>query len=296
MDTSTKPLGMGRATPADGGSVIDDAWSAIRTTEHRSRTFACLHTMDGIDAAASFGPEATAFAGAMLGARWGASAFPAQWRLNVDRRPGQTSSRHLTDHATLLVRDGRPLRDGWPGCARIDYRGNPGFESFAVHPADRGVYLSGAARLADLPADVTAVVSLCRVGYAQVPDRVHHVDFRLIDSDDPEANPNLEFVIDDAARTVAALRDHGEIVLLHCVAAQSRTPTVAARYGVLRGVPTDAALAAVCAVLPNAAPKPALVAALRRLDGGGGGSVGSAQSGRMDRMADGHWSAQGPTQ
>ena len=222
--------------------------------------------MDGIDAAAAFGPEVTAFAGAMLGARWGASALPAQWRLHVDRRPGQTSSRDLTDHATLLVRGGQPLRDGWPGCARIDYRGNLGFESFAVHPADHGVYLSGAARLADLPADVTAVVSLCRVGHAQVPDRVRHVDFRLIDSDDPEANPNLEFVIDDAARTVAALRDRGEIVLLHCVAAQSRTPTVAARYGVLRGVPTGAALAAVCDVLPSAAPKTALVAALRRLD------------------------------
>ena len=43
----------------------------------------------------------------------------------------------------------------------------------------------------------------------------------------------------DAARTVATLRDEGHVVLLHCVAAQSRTPTVAIAYAMLRGVDRD---------------------------------------------------------
>jgi ADP-ribosyl-[dinitrogen reductase] hydrolase len=48
-------------------------------------------------------------------------------------------------------------------------------------------------------------------------------------------NPNLEFVLDDAARTTAALRAEGKTVLLHCVEGRSRTPSVAARYSVLLG-------------------------------------------------------------
>ena len=43
----------------------------------------------------------------------------------------------------------------------------------------------------------------------------------------PDKNPNLEFVLDDAARTVKALRDEGKVVLLHCVEGRSRTPSVA---------------------------------------------------------------------
>ena len=50
-------------------------------------------------------------------------------------------------------------------------------------------------------------------------------------------NPNLDYVLVDAARTVARLRDEGKVVLLHCVAAYSRTPTVAAAYAMAaRGI------------------------------------------------------------
>ena len=115
-----------------------------------------------------------------------------------------------------------------------------------------------------MPEDVTAVVSLCRVGKAQVPAGLRHIEFRLLDTDAAD-NPNLEFVIDDAARTVQRWRDEGETVLLHCVASQSRTPTVAARYAVRRGVPLDRALREVCAALPAARPKRHLREALREL-------------------------------
>ena len=55
-------------------------------------------------------------------------------------------------------------------------------------------------------------------------------------------------------------------MFLHCVAAQSRTPTVAALYGArLRNVSADEALRDITAVLPRAYPNSALRATLRRL-------------------------------
>lgn len=114
--------------------------------------------------------------------------------------------------------------------------------------------MGGVDALDALPEEVTAVVSLCLLGSAQVPDRVEHVPFRLIDRPEPDQNPNLDFVLRDAARTVAALRDEGQVVLVHCVAAQSRTPTVGIAYAMLRGVDVETATKGVCAALPAASP------------------------------------------
>ena len=55
-------------------------------------------------------------------------------------------------------------------------------------------------------------------------------------------------------------------MLIHCVQAHSRTPTVAALYGArLRGIGIAEALADVCGVLPDADPIPEFREALRRL-------------------------------
>ena len=107
------------------------------------------------------------------------------------------------------------------------------------------------------------MVSLCLVGRRQVPASIDQIGFRLIDVPDPAANPNLDFVIRDAAETVAALRAEGKTVLVHCVAAQSRTPTVGVAYAMLRGVEHDRALAEVCGALPFASPNPSFRAALQ---------------------------------
>jgi len=77
-----------------------------------------------------------------------------------------------------------------------------------------------------------ATFSLCRMGSADLG--VEHLEFWLIDHG-PEGNPNLEFILDDSARTIAALRAEGKTVLLHCVEGRSRTLSVAARYSVLLG-------------------------------------------------------------
>lgn len=74
------------------------------------------------------------------------------------------------------------------------------------HPFDEGVWLGNVLVLADLPEEITAVVSLCPVGHEQVPDGVVHVPFRLIDEADEESNRNVVFVLRDAAERVAEPR------------------------------------------------------------------------------------------
>ena len=117
---------------------------------------------------------------------------------------------------------------------------------------------------------VDAVVSLCRIGTEQrrvtTSGADDHFEVWLIDRDEPEANPNLDLVLRDTADAIAAFRAEGKTVLLHCVAAQSRTPSVAALYAALhRGVPVGQALRDVVAALPAAHPKPFLREALSRV-------------------------------
>jgi ADP-ribosyl-[dinitrogen reductase] hydrolase len=126
------------------------------------------------------------------------------------------------------------------------------------------VWIGGALPLDDLPKDIDAVVGLYRVGTQQVPAHVVSHAVRLIDTV-AEDNPNVELVIDAAARTVLRLRDQGKQVYLHCVAAHSRTPTVAARVAALEGHGLDDALKGVVNALPSARPERWLIDALRRL-------------------------------
>lgn len=87
----------------------------------------------------------------------------------------------------------------------------------------------------------------------------------LVDSADPAQNPHLGLVLRDAVEAVEALRADGRTVLLHCVQAQSRTPTVAALYGArLTGRPAGECLAEVQRVLPGAHPNRAFLAVVER--------------------------------
>lgn len=86
------------------------------------------------------------------------------------------------------------------------------------------MWLGNIATLRALPPGVDAVVSLCRVDDGDLPVGVEQVDVRLIDDDGPDANPNLELVLTDTVRLIEQLRNEGHGVLVHCVAAQSRTP------------------------------------------------------------------------
>lgn len=236
-------------------TALQAAWSAIHHTPV-PKEMPCLHLQDALATAIGIGDDTdtvAAIAGGLLGARWGTSAVPAAWRRILHGWPGAKRER-LVELAQLAVTGGRPGPNGWPLADRIDYAGWVGRDAAVRHPHDEGVWLGGVGAFDSLPEDVTAVVSLCLVGSDQVTDGIEHVPFRLIDRPEPAENPNLAFVIDDAARTVQALRDEGHVVLLRCVAAQSRTPTVAIAYAMLRGMDGETAAKGVCSALPAASP------------------------------------------
>ena len=206
--------------------ALQTAWWAIT---HTSRTDA--HQLaEGLELAVRAGGDTdttAAIAGALLGARWGASAVPAAWRRVLHGWPGL----HSDDLVRLAIETAQGgARPGtWPSVAIMV---NAGYDTghATVHPHDDGVLLGGSDAV--LRGGYDAVVSLCRMGTEDLG--VEHIRFWLIDAG-PEANPHLEFVLDDAARTVRSLRSEGKRVLLHCVEGRSRTPSVAARYALMLG-------------------------------------------------------------
>jgi ADP-ribosyl-[dinitrogen reductase] hydrolase len=212
-----------------------------------------------LDAAVRCGNDTdtvAAIAGGLLGAAYGASAVPAEWRRVLHGWPG-LRTRDLVDLVSAIARRGEP--------DSFDFSYS-GYETGVIvqHPYDEGVWLGDVGALRSLPDGVDAVVSLCRVGNADLPAGLEQIDVRLIDQ--PGANENLDFVLLDTIRTVEQLRREGRIVLIHCVQAQSRAPAVAALYGArTRSGGIAEALADVSGVLPNADPIPQYREALERL-------------------------------
>lgn len=64
----------------------------------------------------------------------------------------------------------------------------------------------------------------------------YHLEFWLLDHDDQAVNPNLDFVLVDAAQTLTRLRSEGKRVFLYCAAGEQRTPSVAIAYAATLGV------------------------------------------------------------
>jgi ADP-ribosyl-[dinitrogen reductase] hydrolase len=262
--------------------ALQAAWSAISHTPVPVGA-PCRHLVDALGTAIRIGHDTdtvASIAGALLGARWGMSAVPAAWRRVLHGWPDARGV-DLERLACLIVRGGRPGKYGWPLVDHIDYAElQYGLPALVPHPYDPGVLLAGATVLDEVPVEVDAVVSLCLTGREQVHRPLEHVTFRLVDEPAPEQNPNLDYVLADAAALVRDLRDEGKTVLLHCVAAHSRTPAVAIAYALLRGVPLDEALPAVCAVLPAARPNRGFRAALERMAVSGGTMQARGRSGR----------------
>ncbi|TDQ54467.1 protein-tyrosine phosphatase [Actinorugispora endophytica] len=225
--------------PGAGSGPSAVGWGAAATApapglDAARGVFPCAQLVTAVRAAhGRGGVEAARYAGALAGARWGVSGVPlaAQRAFAAVAPP-----RRLVTEALVAVRGDAP--EQWPQ-KRTQVHPTLDRENrrtFAVpHPYDPGVTLCNMEYVRD-SADAEAVVSLCRMG---ADDRPRHlapgdvVEVWLHDS--PGANPNLHFVLDDAARAVAAMRAEGKRVLLHCAACQSRTPAVAARYASLTG-------------------------------------------------------------
>lgn len=255
--------------PPNGYSVtaLGAAWAAVTGTSVPDRT-AGRHLRLAIESAVRGGGDTdtvACIAGALLGAMWGYSTVPLDWRRRIFGWPD------YRDHDLLRVADaiyqGRVDHNVWPHASHVSNASWANTDSVAVHPHDDGVIIGGSdvayGRLPLPGGSVDAVVSLCRVGRDDLAhlglDDEAQVQVRLIDTHLEHENPHLALVMEDAADLVAAFRAEGKRVLLHCVAAQSRTPTVAALYSVRHlGIAPDVALKQVVASLPAAQPNSAL--------------------------------------
>jgi len=238
-------------------AALQAAWSAITHTpvpaeDPAAGSYACQHLQQTLHAAVRIGHDTdtvAAIAGGLLGAYWGWSAIPLTWARRVHGWP-QLRARDLVRLAILTATRGVDDRSGWPSLENFRY-GEPGRPAI-VHPIDDGVWL-GTENTLDH--DATAVVSLFRRGRMDVPlagvAPENHVEVRLLDSNDPDDNPNLDFTLADTAAFVAELRREGHRVLVHCVAAQQRTPTVAAAYAVHLGASPDESRRMVAEALPH---------------------------------------------
>jgi ADP-ribosylglycohydrolase len=264
-----------RSRPADftrNGWVVEAlqaAWSAIITTpvpvnDPVVGTFRAEHLRLSLEHAVRGGRDTdtvAAIAGGLVGARWGASAVPAAWRLRLTGWPA-SKARDLIDLACAIARLGQADPFDFSYADR-EFR-----QPVVAHPYDDGLLLGDFSALRDLPAGVDAVVSLCRVGPQDAPKVAEWVEVRLIDHNGAEYNPNLDFVLHDTVTTLERLRSAGRTVLLHCVEARSRTPVVAALYGMRRRpVAPDQMLAELRQVLPLADPIAGFRAALERFAG-----------------------------
>jgi ADP-ribosylglycohydrolase len=229
----------------------------------------CRHLAEALRTSVRVGDDTdtiAAIAGSLLGARWGATAVPVAWQAVLHGWPSYRAA-DLVRLAILAVSEGRDNpTTGWPSAYNLNafYRG-----TFPVPPVakaleeDDGVILANWSAAAEVEADVA--LSLCRVGRQQIraPQRV---EVRLFDDDLPGANVNLEFLFADMAEAIAAWRDAGKKVLVHCVQAERRTPAVGAAYLASRlGISGDEAFERVRRVLPDARVNPAFRAALERL-------------------------------
>lgn len=246
--------------------ALQAAWCSI----HRARESGG-GLVDALERAVRGGRDTdtvAAIAGALVGAARGASGIPFRWTRILHGWPGLAAS-DLTRLAILATRGGKADSNGWPTDTRFDYSGWGDIRVLVPHPHDPGVLLGAVGVLDDLPGEVDAVVSLCRLGAHHVPERILAADQHrvwLVDTANSVDNPHLDEVLTDAAETVAALRAEGKTVLLHCVQAQSRTPTVGALYSALyRGVPAEVAWSEVVAALPAARPNRAFRSAYERL-------------------------------
>jgi ADP-ribosyl-[dinitrogen reductase] hydrolase len=226
------------------------ALSAIVRTPVPDGPAPSVHLVAAIESAVRSGGDTdtvAAIAGSLLGARWGASAVPMRWTSMLHGKrvygdPGLTAA-DVDGMARRAAQAGRADKAGWPGVARLVPHYLEHWEPGPSPVNLEGAQFGGVGGLAPaLAGGADVVVSLCRMGTQDVPDGVEHQVVGLIDggSDD---NPNLAFVLADTADFIATRVDAGRSVYVHCVAAQNRTPTVAAAFLARhRGMSVDRAL------------------------------------------------------
>jgi ADP-ribosylglycohydrolase len=210
--------------------ALQAAWSAIVSSRaHRGSD----HFEAGLRAAVAIGDDTdtvASIAGTLLGAGYGASSVPFLWRRRLAGWPSGVGHADLVGMAVLAVNGGCVDQIGWPATddlmAAYSKEWSPSGRIVSFNP-DPGVLWGDVAGLASVDAD--AFISLCRIGLKQRRGNDHH-EVWLIDSSKPMDNIDLPFVLADTADAVAALRQEGHVVFVHCVRGERRTPAVAATW------------------------------------------------------------------
>ena len=262
-------------------TALQAAHAAVTQTPVPAGVDACRHLTEALRTAVRIGGDTdtvAAIAGALLGARWGASALPFAWRRLLHGWPGYRAP-DLVRLAVLTAKHGRLDHSGWPTASSLlgHYQHTDAAAPFwATIPGDEGLLAGNVHALPEVAGEVDAVVSLCRMGRDDVPAGVEHDEIWLVDKAGSDDNPNLECVLDDAADAVATLRGEGRRVFLHCVGGHSRTPTVAALYlARTQGISGQEAIEKVAQVLDYSPHNGAFRAVIRGVEGTGrNGAVG----------------------
>ena len=208
-----------------------------------------------------------AIAGALLGARWGATALPLRWRRVLHGRRAYDEPAlavaDLEQMARLAARGGRADAQGWPGAESLmghyeaSWPGPP--RSVELH----GVTFGNVAALdGALAAGADTVISLCRMGTDDVPPDVDHHVLGLLDST-PDENPNAVLLLTDATTYLLDLVAARRRPFVHCVQAENRTPACAITWLLQNGAAPDDAVRQVAEVLGT--PQPWLVDAATAL-------------------------------
>ncbi|WP_323101623.1 ADP-ribosylglycohydrolase family protein [Intrasporangium sp. YIM S08009] len=250
------------ATGADPGAfgdngftvtALQDAWAAITSTDRGDGS--AMHLQRGLQAAVRAGHDTdtvAAIAGSLLGARYGASAVPTQWRRLVHGWPG-LRAHDLVELAVSTSIGGR--RHGeWPSVETVADSTVPPLAQ--PHPIDPDILLGSITDLGRVrELGVQAVVSLCPLGLRDIPaegmSARDHIEFWINEHDDQELNPHLDFVLDDASSALRQFRAEGKRVLVHCHHGGDRAPAVALRYAVDLGVAPELAERSIRAALPG---------------------------------------------
>jgi ADP-ribosylglycohydrolase len=245
-------------------TALQAAWSAIYVTQDVDKPLE-----EGLRVAVSIGDDTdtvAAIAGALLGAVHGVTSIPFLWRHGLAGWPSGYRGIDLTRLAVRAANRGQNDADEWPQVSSMadSYKRFTLTGMTARFDVDPDVVFGDYAALRSVEAD--AFLSLCRIGV----DDQRCVDHELVWLLDAEGNADAGRVLANTADAIQQLRREGRRVFVHCVRAESRTPTVAMAWLMRHhGREFADAYAEVLAAMPTASPCESLLAGVRSLGCGG---------------------------
>lgn len=197
--------------PADTQAFIRQL--VVETNDRRRDTSSFAHTLTEALEAPHATVSSVELAGIVAGAQAGVQGIPSRFTqrfVGGAGRPNLLPRLHGLGHEAIGVQE-RPETPPEPAKGPV-----------RVH--DAGVYAANLAGAAACASDL-AIVTLCRGGDLFGRHGLRH-ELYLIDDTDPDLNPALYEVVDDAVTIIDSLLAAGRSVVVHCHGGRSRTALV----------------------------------------------------------------------